>query len=296
MFCNRVNGKCQIKGDIMVMDTDKNKVRQRKWVYVTTFLAAILFFTNVSEADFATPFVEINNKVGDISEAHGYVVALSRNAEGCTSFLVIVATDEEQHVVINATARRKLITRAFIGRPVTIRAKIIKRSENSKNNKTEIELEILSVRPPGKQKRRSNKSKIIIPGIRVGGYKLGMSKDNVLKSLGKPKMISYKGETYNLDNLPRIYFMHFDDVSFKIVGGSAQAIVVHSPVYKFNNGLGVGNSEQEFKQAFGLQFKFEEDQGKLYLTYKDKGLQFVIHKENRTVIEFTVTKNIPRGH
>ena len=91
------------------MNADKNKVRQRKWVYVTILLAAILLLTNVLEADFATPFVEVNNKVGDISEVYGYVIALSPNIEKCTHFLVIVTTDCMQHVVINATAKRGLI-------------------------------------------------------------------------------------------------------------------------------------------------------------------------------------------
>jgi len=144
--------------------------------------------------------------------------------------------------------------------------------------------------------RVHSETNTIVPGVRVGDYKLGMSKDDVLKSLGKPKAIFHGGEKYNLDNLPKTYFMRFDDISFEIVDDSVQAIVVHSPFYKFTNGLGVGDSEQEFKQAFGLQFKFEEDQGKLYLTYKDEGLQFIIHKKNRTVMEFTVTKKISREH
>ena len=114
--------------------------------------------------------------------------------------------------------------------------------------------------------REHSVTNTIVPGIRVGVYTFGMSKDDVLKSLGKPKMIFHRGEKYNLDNLPKTYFMRFDDISFEIVDDSVQAIVVHSPFYKFTNGLGVGDSEQEFKQAFGLKFKFEEDQGKLYLT------------------------------
>jgi len=144
--------------------------------------------------------------------------------------------------------------------------------------------------------RENSEANTIVPGVRVGDYTFGMSKDEVLKSLGKPKAIFHGGEKYNLDNLPKTYFMRFDDISFEIVDDSVQAIVVHSPFYKFTNGLGVGDSEQEFKQAFGLKFKFEEDQGKLYLTYKDEGLQFIIHKKNRTVMEFTVTKKISREH
>lgn len=143
--------------------------------------------------------------------------------------------------------------------------------------------------------RENSQTNTIVPGLRVGDYKLGMSKDDVLKSLGKPKAILHAGEKYNLDNLPKTYFMRFDDISFEIVDDSVRAIVAYSPFYKFANGLGVGDSEQEFKQAFGRQFKFEEDQGKLYLTYKDEGLRFIIHKKNRTVMEFSVTKKISRG-
>ncbi len=136
----------------------------------------------------------------------------------------------------------------------------------------------------------------IVPGVRVGDYKLGMSKDEVLKRLGRPKAIFHGEEKYTLNNLPKTYFMRFDDISFKIVDDLVRTIVVHSPLYKFTNGLGVGDSEQEFKQAFGLQFQFTEDQGKLYLTYKDKGLEFIIHKKNRTVMEIAVSQKISREH
>jgi len=155
---------------------------------------------------------------------------------------------------------------------------------------------VVAVADAQENSREHSETKTIVPGLRVGDYRLGMSKDNVLKSLGKPKAIFRGEEKYNLDNLPKIYSMRFDDISFQIVDDSVQTIVVHSPLYKFANGLGVGDSEQDFKQAFGRQFKFEEDQGKLYLTYKDKGLQFIIHKKNRTVMEFSVTKGISRGH
>ena len=269
----------------MVMNGDKNEVRQRKWVYATISLAAILFFTNVLEADFATPFVEVNNKVGDISEAHGYVVALSPNIEQCTHFLVIVTTDCEEHVVINATANRELITQSFLGKPVIIKAKVISRNENARTKKTEIELEILSVRPLEKQTRHDNKSKIIIPGVRVGDYKLGMSKDDVLKILGKTKADSLR----QVGNSIRV-----DGLGISIIDDSVKEITVFSTRYKFANGLGVGDSKQEFVEAFGRQFQFTEDQGKLYLTYKAKGLEFIIHKKNRTVMEISVTKKISR--
>ena len=88
----------------MAMNIVKSKVRQKKRVYVTIFLVVTLLFNNVVEADFATPFMEISNKVGDISEAHGYVVSLNPDIEKSTRFLVIIGTDRKQHVVIKATA------------------------------------------------------------------------------------------------------------------------------------------------------------------------------------------------
>ena len=141
-----------------------------------------------------------------------------------------------------------------------------------------------------KSPSKNSETKTIVPGLRVGSYKFGMSKDDVLKSLGKPKAIFHGEEEYTLDSLPKRYFMRFDDISFEIVDDSVQAIVVYSPFYKFANGLGVGDSEQEFKEAFGRQFTFEEDQGKLYLTYEDQGLQFIIHRQTRAVTEFSVAK------
>ncbi|MFC1738438.1 DUF4019 domain-containing protein [Planctomycetota bacterium] len=137
-----------------------------------------------------------------------------------------------------------------------------------------------------------NGDNLIVPGQRVGDFNLGMSKDDVLKSLGKPKMIFHGEERYTLDNLPRTYFMVFDDISFGIVDDSVEGIGVLSPLYKFANGLGVGDSEQEFKQAFGNDFQLKETEWKDFLTYENEGLEFEIHKKNRTVMEFSVLKKV----
>ncbi|MHC4559586.1 MAG: S8 family serine peptidase [Planctomycetota bacterium] len=144
--------------------------------------------------------------------------------------------------------------------------------------------------------REHSETNTVVPGIRVGVYTFGMSKDDVLKSLGKPKTIFHGGERYTLENLPRKYIMLFDDISFGIVDDSVEGIAVLSPLYKFANGLGVGDSEQKIKQAFGASFRFKETEWKDFLIYENEGLQFEIHKKNRTVMEFSVTKKIPRGH
>jgi len=134
----------------------------------------------------------------------------------------------------------------------------------------------------------------IVPGLRVGAYTLDMSKDEVLRKLGEPKRIFLGEESYTLNNLPRRYFMIFDDISFSIDDDSVEGIGVHSPLYKFTNGLGVGDSEQKIKQAFGDDFQLKEGQGKDFLTYEDKGLQFEIRKKDRTVMEIGIYQ--PEGN
>ncbi|MHC4356821.1 MAG: hypothetical protein ACYS0H_29330, partial [Planctomycetota bacterium] len=90
----------------------------------------------------------------------------------------------------------------------------------------------------------------IVPGMRVGDYTLGMSKDDVLSKLGEPETIQLgedevirRGEKkYNLNDLPREYILTFGNISFWIEGDSVDAISVRSPLYKLSNGLVVGDS------------------------------------------------------
>ena len=132
----------------------------------------------------------------------------------------------------------------------------------------------------------------IVPGVQVGDYTLDMSKDDVLKSLGKPDNIFYGQEKYTLQNLPRKYYMCFGGgISFLIVDGSVKEIGVLKPFCKFTNGLGVGDSEQDIIQAFGDDFQLYESEWKDFLIYKDEGLTFEIHKEKRTVIEIGVSRS-----
>ncbi|MBL7153022.1 MAG: hypothetical protein ISS79_04850 [Phycisphaerae bacterium] len=128
----------------------------------------------------------------------------------------------------------------------------------------------------------------ITQGVGVGGYTLEMSKDDVLKSLGEPELIFYEQEKYTLANLPRKYYMVFGGISFHIVDDLVKGIGVRSPSYKLINGLGVGDSEEDIKQAFGDGFSLKETEWKDFLRYEDMGISFEIHKQNRTVIEINV--------
>jgi hypothetical protein len=115
-----------------------------------------------------------------------------------------------------------------------------------------------------------------------------MSKDDILESLGKPEVIFYGDEKYTLDNLPGTYYMSFGDISFRILNNLVKEITVGSPSYKLTNGLRVGDSEQKIKKAFGEDFHIREFELKDFLSYKDEGLMFEIHKQDRTVMEINV--------
>jgi beta-lactamase regulating signal transducer with metallopeptidase domain len=135
-------------------------------------------------------------------------------------------------------------------------------------------------------------NKTIVPGVRIGDYTLGMSKDDVLEKLGEPFSIRIGGQRYSLndlrDDLPRRYIMSYSDFSFQINEDTVTGITVRSPLYKFTNGLGVGDSEEKIKQAFGSNFQLEEYESKDLLNYQDKGIQFEILNKDKTVAEIDV--------
>lgn len=132
---------------------------------------------------------------------------------------------------------------------------------------------------------------IIVPGIRVGDFTFGMTKDDLLKKLGRPSSIFYGGKDYTLEDLPETYYMGFDDIAFLIRDGSVRGIGVDSPLYKFTNGLGVGSSEQRVVETFGKDFRLKEGGNKDFLIYEDEGLEFEISRTRRTVLEMSIQAN-----
>ena len=130
----------------------------------------------------------------------------------------------------------------------------------------------------------------------MGGYTLDMSKDDVLRRLGKPKNIHFGGEDYTLDNLPKRYFMFYDDISFSIDEEAVTEISTHNPRYKFANGLKVGDSQDRIIQAFGRDFQLDELKTMNCLTYDNKGLYFEIDKENGRIEEISVSTISSHGH
>jgi len=137
---------------------------------------------------------------------------------------------------------------------------------------------------------------LIMPGAGVGDYTLGMSKDEVLKKLGEPESIELgenqvvrRGEEkYSLKSLPRNCTLCFGDMSFRLQDDSVRTIFVRSSLYKLSNGSGVGDSEQNIKQAFGKDYRVERATGRHYLGYDAQGLGFVIDEKNETATEIVV--------
>ena len=123
-------------------------------------------------------------------------------------------------------------------------------------------------------------SNTIVPGVGVGDFKFGMSKDEVLKKLGKGPEA---GNSISVDGL-----------IVNIVDDKVTSIDVVRGAYKFVNGLGIGGAEEKIKETFGNDFVLKETEWKDFLIYENEGLQFEIQKKNRTVMEFTVTQKINR--
>jgi hypothetical protein len=158
--------------------------------------------------------------------------------------------------------------------------------------------EIVVYKPEGARgdrdepEQEEQSKRTIVPGVRVGDYTLGMNKDEVLRKLREPYSIRVGGQRYTLDNLPdnlpRRYIMSFNDFSFGIEDDTVTGITVRSPLYKFANGLGVGDSEEEIKRAFGNDFELGEYGWKNLINYEDKGIQFEIRNKDKMVIEIDV--------
>ena len=111
-------------------------------------LCSIALCVGVSLADFATPFVEINSQVGDVSQAHAFIATLGPLVSNAQEhYLVIVPTDSGEYVVIDAIAKKGIVKGALLGREIVLKAEVIERIEDSKTKHSKIKLRILSVKP-----------------------------------------------------------------------------------------------------------------------------------------------------
>ena len=132
-------------------------------------------------------------------------------------------------------------------------------------------------------------SKTIVPGVSIGEFTLGMSKDEVLGRLGNPKFIYHGNERYTLDNLPRECRFYYGDIEFEIENNTVQKIMTHSSLYTLPNGLTVGDSADKVKQIFGTDY---DGSGNVF-RYYNKGLRFEFDEEERTLNEIRIFEPEP---
>lgn len=138
------------------------------------------------------------------------------------------------------------------------------------------------------EKGPAEKADLIVPGERVGQFAFGATKAELIDNLGEPEGAFYGEHTFALDDLPKEYYLRFGELSFYINDGRVHEITVLGPHWKLANGLTVGATEEEVKEALGPDFFFKESAKKDFLVYAKAGLSFEVNKKKRTVMEINV--------
>lgn len=99
--------------------------------------ACIGFFPALSaRADFATPFIEINNKLGDVSEAQGWIVNFLDDT--APWYLIVVAGDTGQFYVLRAKAEPGIVPKELVGRSSIIKAEIVRPTTQGRQGQVKI--------------------------------------------------------------------------------------------------------------------------------------------------------------
>lgn len=100
----------------------------------------LLNIIGVVKADFATPFVD-TAEVGEIATERCWLISAFQNA-----YLVVVATDTEEYIVLSAIAAEGVVDESLLGKPVILKAKVMEKEIRTDGN-MHMRLEILSVKP-----------------------------------------------------------------------------------------------------------------------------------------------------
>ncbi len=115
-----------------------------------------------------------------------------------------------------------------------------------------------------------SKTNIIVPGVGVGDYKLGMSRAQLVK------IIKNKGGSTQLQGNS----IDFDGLLIGIKDDLVKGITVFNPRYKFANGLGRGSSEQKVIETFGNNYDLREFSFKNILTYKKRHRSYILQRRS----------------
>jgi hypothetical protein len=134
-----------------------NTMNTTKLTSYCALLGCLFMWLSPCYADFATPFVGIHNKPGDVSVTHARVVALGPELD--SRFLVIVMNDQMQPVVLWSTAKQGVLNESLLGREIIIKAKVTKAGSAT----TKPALEILHAERLGIEKIEAEQDDAVQP-------------------------------------------------------------------------------------------------------------------------------------
>ena len=104
-------------------------------------ITALVLTCSQAAADFATPFVE-TTPVGGTSKEYGYLVSLGPQG---TRFLVVVTTDQMEHLVLQAVAEKGVVEDSVLGKRAVIQAQVLKRELDEGRGRVDVKLKITRV-------------------------------------------------------------------------------------------------------------------------------------------------------
>jgi beta-lactamase regulating signal transducer with metallopeptidase domain len=220
-----------------------------------------------------------------INDGHVHEITVLRPRWKLPNGLTVGSTEKEVKEAMGsdfhfrAFPRKDFLTYANLGLSFEI----------DKEERTVMEINVQSKRLRERTRALVNDLEAVaIPGERVGPFKFGATKEELLDELGEPRAVFYGEHSFSLDNLPPRYFLVFDELSFGMKDGRVQGITLLSPRWKLRNGLRVGAPEKEVKKALGDEFELREFPAKDFLIYQEAGLSFEVDKEKRTVMEINL--------
>ena len=133
-------------------------------------ITALVLTCCQAAADFATPFVE-TTPVGGTSKEYGYLVSLGPQG---THFLVVVTTDQMEHLVLQAVAEKGVVEDSVLGKRAVIQAQVLEKKLDEARGHIDVKLKITRVwpdaeRPNDEPKGRTSAEKGPPPGKNARG-------------------------------------------------------------------------------------------------------------------------------
>ena len=118
-----------------------------------------------------------------------------------------------------------------------------------------------------------------------------LNKEDLLKKFGKPQNIFYANKKYTLNDLPKMYYLGFEDISFRIDKDRIVEITLLSPKYVFANGIRPKDTQAKVVAAFGPNYVIKKSVIKDFLIYPQFGLTFEIYKPKRLALEINIKRD-----